>query len=189
MKKLIFLVLALLCFAEYSIAQIGDIKKKETEVKRDSKYDAYDDFGVKGSRMHNIGLDLVHWYATEFDISYNRTLSVIPPITYGFEIGISDDISIQPQIGIGFYQYDYTVLLLGARSRYYFFIQDNFEAYGAAFLGVNFPSDNYMVSSRLVYDLDIGARYRFNDKIGAFAELGLGASFVTIGVTIFQQKK
>ncbi|WP_075590885.1 outer membrane protein [Labilibacter marinus] len=95
-------------------------------------------------------------------------------------------------------KYNYT--LIGPRAAYHFDMVDltgstawsNIDVYGGAFLGLKFESFKYDSpvtnkqekenNTKLATDLFAGIRYGFNDNIGAFAEMGFGVSYFSVGV-------
>ncbi|MBI3511297.1 MAG: hypothetical protein HY064_11580 [Bacteroidetes bacterium] len=96
------------------------------------------------------------------------------------------------------YKWHYDIY--GIRGAYHFaqFIKmDKLDAYGGIMLGYDYAHYRYTTTSTCpghvgyygsityggaVFSAYAGARYRFTDKIGAFAELGYGISYLTIGV-------
>ena len=99
------------------------------------------------------------------------------------------------------YPVDYSQTLIGPRAAYHFDMVDltgsndwsNIDVYGGAFLGLKFESTKYTnpisnakekeKNTKLATDLFAGIRYGFNDNIGAFAELGFGVSYFSVGVS------
>jgi len=125
---------------------------------------------------------------------------VIPPLSASLDFGYNKDISIGGYLGfattsygyIG-YEWDYTHIIIGARGAYHFYNEDKIDAYGGLMLGYNIISvsepDGWggvgysSESSHITYNLFLGARYNFNPKISAFAELGYGIAYLTLGVS------
>ncbi|MGQ1785634.1 MULTISPECIES: outer membrane beta-barrel protein [unclassified Saccharicrinis] len=95
---------------------------------------------------------------------------------------------------------DYSQTLIGPRAVYHFDMVDltgsqewrNIDVYGGAFLGLKFERAKYTNpntqnnvkdnDTTLATDLFAGIRYGFNKNIGAFAELGFGVSYFSVGV-------
>ncbi|NOZ46263.1 MAG: hypothetical protein GXO79_05720 [Chlorobi bacterium] len=137
---------------------------------------------------------------------YNTT---IPPISISYEQGFKDEIG-PGTIGIGgylgmtgsqwetsflgtTYGYKYTSIIVGARGYYHMQLIDNFDTYGGLMIGYNIVSAKQTgdwsgitglgaTSSGISYSLFLGARYYFNDNLGAMAELGYGISYLTLGI-------
>lgn len=126
--------------------------------------------------------------------------AVIPPISASLDFGYNKDISIGGYLGfattsygIGDWEWNYTHIIIGARGAYHFYNEDKIDAYGGLMLGYNIISvsepDGYSglgytaESSHVTWNLFLGARYNFNPKISAFAELGYGISYLTLGVS------
>ena len=95
--------------------------------------------------------------------------------------------------------YRWTYYILGVRGAYHFgrFIQiDKLDAYAGLMLAGDFVHESYTTnspypdhayyrsnsSSGLIASIFVGARYRFTEKVGAFAEIGYGISILTVGV-------
>lgn len=96
----------------------------------------------------------------------------------------------------------YNYVLIGPRAAYHFDMVDithnkvwsNIDVYGGAFLGVKFQTHKYTNhvtdnrvksnTSNLATDIFAGIRYGFNDKIGAFAELGIGVAYLNLGINV-----
>ena len=79
-------------------------------------------------------------------------------------------------------------------------VTDQFDIYGGVMLGYNIASesfsttnpnngvvqaynDNSTSSSAVTFSLYGGARYMFNEHVGAFAELGYNIAYLSIGVS------
>ena len=103
--------------------------------------------------------------------------------------------------GGGYYTdtYRWTYYIVGARAAYHFgkFIKvPKLDLYAGLMLGYDFAHYSYSTTSvypnhydnsyqsygGFAFSIYGGARYRFTDKVGAFAELGYGISFFTLGV-------
>lgn len=130
-----------------------------------------------------------------------------PPLSLGLQFGIHEKISVGGIVGYssssydyGFYSNDdyswtYTYIFVGARGEYHFVDVDvkDLDLYGGVTLGYNIVSvseptgfsGNYDVgASYLLYGFHAGARYMFSPKIGAFAELGYGIGYITVGLNV-----
>jgi len=99
------------------------------------------------------------------------------------------------------YQDDYrwSFYIFGVRGAYHFaeFVKnDKVDLYLGAMLGYNYATYTYKTNepcrNNVVYggpsyggvawSLYVGCRYRFTEKVGAFAELGYGISYLSLGV-------
>lgn len=96
-----------------------------------------------------------------------------------------------------YYKWTWTYFIVGARGTYQYSVSDKFDLYGGLLLSMNFSkfkhesndpdyynyNYNYSESgSNLGLTLFGGARYGFTENIGAFAELGYGISYLTLGI-------
>ena len=113
---------------------------------------------------------------------------------FGLPISASYEYGITEKIGIGAYagytsksfpvfndSYDVTYMLFGARANYHFYVQEKFDTYGGIQLGYNAATAKWKSASNtsqvptvggVTYGFQVGARYYFTDKIGAFADAG-----------------
>ena len=129
-----------------------------------------------------------------------------PPVSLGLQFGIHEKISVGGIVGyssstydLGYfnddYKWTYTYIFVGARGEYHFVDLDvkDLDLYGGLTLGYNIVSvsepNGYSgfykaESSYLLYGFHAGARYMFSPKIGAFAELGYGIGYLTVGVNV-----
>jgi hypothetical protein len=125
-----------------------------------------------------------------------------PPISLGFQYGIEDKISIGGIVGFssssddyGWGKWSYSYIFIGARGEYHFLENsENIDAYGGLTLGYDIVSSSWEAkdegnhfgndasSSYALWGLHVGAKYYFNPKVAAFAELGYGVSYITAGV-------
>ncbi|MFN3952176.1 MAG: outer membrane beta-barrel protein [Thermaurantimonas sp.] len=145
-----------------------------------------------GDKLLNVGIGL--------GFSLGSGKSTLPPISLSYEHGFTDKISVGGFLGYAgskvensLYKINYTYLMLGARGSYHFYVNNNIDAYGGVLLGYNILSSKIdpeppipisTASSGLVYGFYVGGRYYFTEKIGAFAELGYGISYVTVGLAV-----
>jgi hypothetical protein len=125
-----------------------------------------------------------------------------PPIFAGFQYGLEDKISVGGLVGFstssddfGYGKWTYTYIFIGARGEYHFLEHsDNIDAYAGITLGYDIVSSsvtwkeehvgyNWSASgSYALWGFHIGAKYYFNPKIAAFAEVGYGVSYISAGV-------
>ena len=183
MKKKVLLTAGLLVslFAQNSFAQ-------------DSK--GFND--VKGMNVLNAGIGLG---------SYGLSGTGGIPVTASFEHGFSKNISAGATVGLIQKKFasdwKYTYLLLGARGSYHLnealkIANQKVDVYaGAGLLYRRFsvkytdkdagdePGFDLNASGGdVVLQLHAGGRYLFNDRVGAFAELGYGISPLQLGLTL-----
>lgn len=139
----------------------------------------------KGDKLLNVGIGVNSYYSGGI------------PLSTSFEVGVTPEISV----GVGFdylsyryfvagNRYGFTTIYLAARGSYHFNELLNLNAkevdlYGGLSLGYrNFSwRDNNTFTglgnsygSSVFLGIHVGCRYYFNDKIGAFGELGAGGS-------------
>ncbi|MFN8252207.1 MAG: outer membrane beta-barrel protein [Ferruginibacter sp.] len=166
-------------------------------------------FSGKGFKAVNIGYGFLNRFYR--DLEWHKIGPPPGPYVVGFEYGISDKIGVGAQLGYSKftkqYQYDpsYTgtltqtlVFFVGmARANYHFGKPAKFDPYVGFGLGIysfkpyttttlNGISKNSpftLLRSPFAYTLDIGAKYFFSDKIGAYAEVGfVTGSYAQLGV-------
>lgn len=151
----------------------------------------------KGDRLLNIGLGVNSYY--------NGGI----PISAIYEVGVTPEISVGGGIDYLSHEYNYTynyrrrftALYIGARGSYHFNellkIKDKrFDVYAGLSLGFRsftWSDDKYYnnygldssYGSGLYLGIHIGGRYYFNNRLGAFLELGsLGSTNARVGVTL-----
>lgn len=132
--------------------------------------------------------------------------SDFPPISVGLQFGIHEKFSVGGIIGyasssydLGFfnnanYTWTYRYIIVGARGEYHFMEpKDDFDLYGGLTIGYNIVSVDEPTgysgfytaeASYLLYGFHAGGRYLFSKNIGAFAELGYGIGYFTIGLNV-----
>jgi hypothetical protein len=130
----------------------------------------------------------------------------IPPINAFYEVGILDlgrpgSVAVGAHVGLWGYKiktgldqlnYKYFNTLFGARGAYHFTIIDKWEVYGGAVLGIKLESERFTAGTestaahthvKFGWQLFAGTRYMFTPSLGAFVELGYGATYGSIGAT------
>jgi len=154
----------------------------------------------KGSRTAQFGFGLGATFATGS--------VTMPPIQFRYEKAITDKISVGGILGYSSskFKYEdvdyiggnivykesaikYSYLLIGARGNYHFETGEKLDPYVGATLGYNkigvgdtgYTGSDVAVSGILL-GAQIGANYYFSDKIGAWAELGYGISYLNVGL-------
>lgn len=150
----------------------------------------------KGDKVLNLGLGLG---ATYYNNSY---ISSSPALTASFEVCVVDGlIDDKGSIGVGGYfayssakseDYKTSNLIFGARGSFHYPLVDKLDTYSGLMIGYNVFTHKYYnsnpanqgSSSGLASAWYIGARYYFNEKFSAMAELGYGTSVLTLGLGI-----
>jgi opacity protein-like surface antigen len=88
--------------------------------------------------------------------------------------------------------------LFGARGAYHFTIIDKWEVYGGAFLRIKLESERFSAGTESTaahthvsygWQVIAGTRYMFTPSLGAFVELGYGATYGSIGPLIVFSSK
>ena len=136
--------------------------------------------------------------------------TMVPPLSLSFEQAVVDDIFDKGVLGVvgsfGYtaYKYRYSMdnqdwgwnyhnIILGAGGILHYPLIDRLDTYLGALLGYNFSTiteygdtgDNFPDSDGgFVYAGFIGARYYFTEQFAAFAQLGYGVAYLTLGVSI-----
>lgn len=147
----------------------------------------------KGDKLLNAGIGLGAYYGGGI------------PIGASLEFGITDQISVGPQIdyyswgynfGLG-YRYRYTFIPIGVRGSYHLnevlnLGNEKLDLYAGAGLGyyISSYSDNTgytgvydnAYGGRVFLNIHAGGRYYFKPNLGGFAELGYGVSTLKVGV-------
>lgn len=135
--------------------------------------------------------------------------TTIPPLGISYEYGFKEKISGGVYLGYagasqevatfgGTWKWSYNYILLGARGSYHFdFLDtDKFDPYAGLLLGYNVasvsvekpagytgPDLTAASAGGVVLGGHLGLRYHFNEKLGAFGELGYGVAFLQLGLT------
>ncbi len=133
----------------------------------------------------------------------------VPPLSISYEQAIADEILEKGVIGVGgwvgytSYKYDYlnwgwkySNFILGALGSFHYPLVNKLDTYVGIGLGYNIASskefgtnpgggyDYSSTSGGFVFAGMVGARYYFVEKFAAFAQVGYGVSYFTIGVSI-----
>lgn len=183
MKKVLFLAVAFLALLSINPAT-AQISKGNPNF-------------AKGQIDVNAGFGLMRTF-------YSGLSTSIPPISVSAEYGITDEISVGGFLGYASAKdriflddndyAKYSFVIIGARGSYHLTIWDKMDTYAGLMLGYNVASakinsdldylDNYSVAaSGFALSAYIGGRYNFNEKLGAYAELGYGIAVLNLGVT------
>lgn len=159
----------------------------------------------KGQQDLHIGVGLG---STFYGSGYR---SVIPPLNVSYEKGITDNIGVGGYLGYsssryrysGYnsnYYWRYNYVIVGARAAYHYdlFEVPKLDTYGGIMLGFTFANARFHSNDPLVDESNysspgaggvvwsgfVGARYQFKEKLGAYAELGYGISWLNMGVRL-----
>ena len=157
----------------------------------------------KGDKVLNLGIG----FGTGlYSGSYYKTS--VPPISASFEVGVKDGVIDKGSIGVGAYvayaahKYDYlgwgwkySNLIIGARGSFHYPLVNKLDTYTGLVLGYNIVTakefgtsvlgyDYSASSSGLTYAWFVGARYYFSQAFGVMAELGVGITYLNIGVSL-----
>ena len=128
--------------------------------------------------------------------------ATIPPISVGYQVGITDKISVggivcysgssyKASFGASSYEWKYSYIVLGARGEYHFMEpSDKLDLYAGLTLGydivsVTTPSGTFSgysaAGSEFFVGGHVGARYAVSNSWGGFGELGYGIGYLTVG--------
>ena len=145
----------------------------------------------KGNVLINAGVGLGYYYAGGVSLGVNGEYAFTDDISGGLYLAYT-----RWDYGYFGYDYHYTFIDFGARASYHFarllnVTNEKFDPYAGAFLGY--------VSSTFSYDggtsytdpyggavrtgIFAGARYFFSPNVGAFGEVGIGLSPLSLGVS------
>lgn len=162
----------------------------------------------KGQKELGFGIGFIS--SASFDIEGYDLKTKVPPISFTYDIGITDDISLGAYLGYA-KQDAYTTLtnfqtgddyyghaqtlthtIIGGRAIYHQALYQDFDTYVGVMLGFDiqkqeYVSDAYTSSSTdkaktITYAFLVGAKYKFNEHLGAFGELGYGVSILNLGL-------
>lgn len=128
------------------------------------------------------------------------------PLSLSVDYGITDRIAIGVQAGftkskvdVGYGKWNFTNIFIGARGSYHYPLLDKLDTYGGLALGANIykskfvynddillpgGGETYATPGALYLAAFVGARYAFSNKFAAFAEIGYGASWLTVGINM-----
>jgi len=156
----------------------------------------------KGDKVVNLGIGIGN---TLYRGTYYT--SGVPPISFSYEQGVADEILEKGVIGVlgyvGYtsYKYDYlgwgykySNILVGAGGMFHYPLIDKLDTYAGVLLGYNISSatefgtsigwDYSATSGGFVFSGFVGARYYFTEQFAAFAQVGYGVAYLTLGVSI-----
>jgi hypothetical protein len=159
----------------------------------------------KGDKVLNIGYGLGSY------VNYGKT--TFPPLSVSLEVGVKDNLfdgksslglggyishsASKNDIfyeGLGSYGYTYSFFNLGARAVLHYQLVNKLDTYAGFMLGYSVASSKYYGDYQtpeaaakvggIVYSTFLGARYYFNNKFAAYAELGYGISVLEVGLSV-----
>jgi len=158
----------------------------------------------KGDKILNLGVGF--GTALYSGSGYN---SSVPPISGSLEVVIKDDLfDGKGAVGVGGYLgyaaykwkysgfdygWKYSNIIIGPRGYLHYNLMDKLDTYAGVMLGYNIVSSSWYgtgtsignaSSGGIIFSGFLGARYFFNDKFAAFAELGSGIAYLNLGVAI-----
>lgn len=162
-------------------------------------------------KIINLGLGLGSFYGLNTYTFSGATSSSTPPIslsvdfpskkTNGLTLGgylgyTSNKLTVTDNF-FGSYGWKSSYFIIGARGTYSYnlFNSDKTVPYGSIMLGYNVAKSSYFgddafnnsysaASGGFTYSGAIGIRHMFNNKTGAFAELGYGIAYFTVGLSL-----
>lgn len=157
-----------------------------------------------GEKILNLGVGL----GTALYSGSGYTGSV-PPISASLEVVLKDDLfdgngalGVGGYLGYAAYKWEYSGwgwkysnIIIGPRGYLHYNFLENLDTYAGVMLGYNvvssketgnsIPGYNYNASSGgVIFSGFIGARYFFNEKVAAMAELGSGIAYLNLGVAL-----
>jgi hypothetical protein len=155
-----------------------------------------------GNKVINLGIGLGN---TLYSGTYYNT--GVPPISFSYEQAIVDEvlekgvIGIMGYVGYSSYKYDYlgwgykySNIIVGAGGLFHYPLVDNLDTYAGILLGYNIATatefgtpigwDYNATSGGIVFSGFVGARYYFSENFAAFAQVGYGIAYLTLGVSI-----
>jgi hypothetical protein len=156
---------------------------------------------TKGDKVLNVAIG----FGSGLYTGSGYTTSV-PPLSASFEVGVKDGIIDKGSIGVGGliaygahkweyagWGWKYSNLIIGARGSFHYPLAKKLDTYTGLVLGYNIvtskefgvnPIYDYSAqSSGLAYAWFVGARYYVSDAFGILGELGVGISYLNLGVS------
>jgi len=135
---------------------------------------------------------------------YNRGF---PAVSFSYEQGVVDEvlekgvIGILGYVGYASYKYDYlgwgykySNIIFGAGGLFHYPLIDKLDTYAGVLLGYNIVTatefgtpigwDYNASSGGIVFSGFVGARYYFTERFAAFAQVGYGIAYLTLGVSV-----
>ena len=157
---------------------------------------------VKGDKV----LNLTVGFGSGLYTGGGYTTSV-PPLSASFEVGVKDGIIDKGSIGVGGliaygahkweyagWGWKYSNLIIGARGTFHYPLVKKLDTYTGLVLGYNIVTakefgtnpiyDYSSQASGLAYAWFVGARYYFTEKFAAVGELGVGITYLNLGIAL-----
>ena len=125
------------------------------------------------------------------------------PLGASLDYPVTDEITVGAYVGyqrysesIVFAEFDYSILILGARGTYHVdFGPAELDPYGGLLLGYNVVNAEINggglgtlpvggTASGVAYGFFAGANYNFTERFGAFAEIGYGVQILSVGLNV-----
>jgi hypothetical protein len=157
---------------------------------------------AKGDKVLNLAIGFGgRWTGT-----YMKTS--VPPISASFEVGVKDGVLEKGSIGIGGYfaysshKWEYsgwgwkiTDIIIGARGTFHYPLVNKLDTYTGLLIGYDISTEKETGTPIVGYDYNssygglsyawfVGARYYFTDKFAALGELGVGITYLNLGVAL-----
>ncbi len=131
--------------------------------------------------------------------------SGLPPLSASLDYPVTDAITaggylgytgFEVPLGFGEAKYKYSYIIIGARGTYHLDIgPEKFDPYAGLMLSYNvvnakltdgggLPGATAGAASGVGFSALVGANYNFSEKMGAFAELGYGIAWLTLGLSV-----
>lgn len=203
LRKIAALVLLFLLCPCLVFAGDDDQLKKRRKKKKKTAFE-------QGQFDLQLGAGLPSLVSAETDtLKYFGDLKIKSQPVYQFRgsYGILSNVSVGWMMGLTFSQAEYTdntdpdningfkftAFVIGARAAYHHLVtSEKFDPYVAGFAGFNamstkpYGEDNPIdiEHRKFLWSIHGGANFYFLDKLGAFAEVGYGVSYVNFGITL-----
>jgi hypothetical protein len=157
---------------------------------------------AKGDKVLNLAIG----FGGRWSGTYMKTS--VPPISASFEVGVKDGVLEKGSIGVGGYlayashKWEYSGwgwkisdILIGVRGTFHYPLVNKLDTYTGLMIGYDISSESeygnsipgYDYSSSyggLTYAWFVGGRYYFSEKFAGLAELGVGITYLNLGVAL-----
>jgi len=159
---------------------------------------------VKGEKLVNLGIG----FGTAL-YSGGGYKGSVPPISGSLEVIIKDGIfdgngavGLGGYLGYAAYKWNYSMydygwkysnIIIGPRAYVHYNLMENLDTYAGAMLGYNIVSSKWTGSGSSIGNASsggaifsgfLGARYFFNEKLAAMAEIGSGIAYLNLGIAL-----
>jgi hypothetical protein len=157
----------------------------------------------KGDKVLNLGIG----FGGRWSGSYMKTS--IPPLSASFEVGVKDGVLEKGSIGVGGYlayashKWEYsgygwkiTDFIIGARGTFHYPLVEKLDTYTGLLVGYDISTEKEIGTTPyggglynssyggLTYAWFVGARYYFSDSFAALGELGVGITYLNLGIAL-----